>query len=253
MFSWIYKEIFYRPVFNLLIWLYNTIPGQDIGIAIIALTIIIRAALYPLFKKTIESQKALTRLQPEVEAIRKAHKDNPEQMNREIMALYAREKVNPLSSCLPLLIQLPIFAGLYHALSAGLKSEGFPDLYSFVTAPSRIHDLFLGTVSLSATSPMFSILAGVLQFVAGKQMNAMRPPTAVRSEPGSKDEDMAVMMNKQMTYMMPVIVVFISWNLPGGLTLYWVVSTAAQIVLQYFAFKDIPKKVEHTDVPAPKV
>ncbi|MEI7741822.1 MAG: YidC/Oxa1 family membrane protein insertase [bacterium] len=251
MFSTFFHEVFYRPLLNLLIWLYNVIPGHDMGIAIIALTAIIRLALYPMFKKTIESQKALTRLQPQVEAIRKAHKDNPEQLNRETMALYSKEKVNPLSSCLPLLIQLPIFAALYRALSDGLKSEGMAGLYNFVSNPGRVHDLFLGSVSLSSPSPFFAILAAVLQFVAGKQMNAMRPPVALRKEDGAKDEDMAVIMNKQMTYMMPIVVIFISWKLPAGLTLYWVVSTIAQIILQYFAFKDIPKTVIHTDPVVP--
>ena len=248
MFSAFFHEAFYRPIFNLLIWLYTVIPGQDIGLAIIALTAIIRLAMYPMFKKTMDSQKALARLQPEVEAVRKAHKDNPDQMNKEIMALYAKEKVNPLSSCLPLLVQLPIFAALYNALSHGLKSEGFTDLYPFIHAPERVHDVFLGMVSLSGPAVIFAILAGALQFVAGKQMNAMRPPPAVRGKDGAKDEDTAAIMNKQMTYMMPIVVVFISWKLPAGLSLYWVASTLAQIVLQYFAFRDIPKKVTHTDV-----
>lgn len=247
MFSAFYHTVFYQPIYNLLIWLYNVIPGQDIGIAIIALTIIMRAALYPMFKKTIDSQKALARLQPETEAIRKAHKDDPERMNKEIMALYAKEKVNPLSSCLPLLIQLPIFAALYGALSDGLKSDGFSALYPFVANPGRVHDVFLSSISLSAPSPVFAVLAGVLQFIAGKQMSAMRPPTSVRKEPGAKDEDTAAIMNTQMTYMMPFVVTFISWKLPAGLALYWAVSTAAQIVLQYFAFKDIPKTVVHVD------
>ena len=102
-----YNLILYQPLFNLLIFLYNLIPWHDLGIAIIVLTIVIKVVLWPLSGKALKSQKALQSLQPKIEDLKAQYKDDKEGMSRAMMALYKTEKINPFSSCLPLLIQLP--------------------------------------------------------------------------------------------------------------------------------------------------
>jgi len=108
----LFTIIFYQPILNLLVWLYNIVPGHDIGIAIILLTIIVKIILLPLSKKMIESQKALQDLQPKIEEIKKQFPAKEEQ-GKAMIKLYQENKINPLSSCLPLLIQLPFLIAVY--------------------------------------------------------------------------------------------------------------------------------------------
>src|SRR4029079_17951263 len=140
--------------------------------------------------------------------------DQREQMAKELMALYAKEKVSPASSCLPILVQLPVFIALYRSLSHGLGSSGFEDLYTFVPNPGTIGTTFLGLIDLHVASPVLAILAGIAQFVQAKMMTTRRQPPAGE---GAKDEQMLATMNKQMVYTMPLLTVFIAWKLPGGL------------------------------------
>src|SRR3989338_8207042 len=111
--SQIFNLIFYQPILNLLVFLYNIVPGHDIGLAIIIMTVIIKLILLPLSKQSIRSQKAMQDLQPKIEEIKKKYANNKEEQGRAMMQLYKQEKVNPFSSCLPLLIQLPFLFAVF--------------------------------------------------------------------------------------------------------------------------------------------
>ena len=132
MITHLFTIIFYQPILNLLVWLYDVIPGHDIGVAIILLTIIIKLVLLPLSKKSIESQKSLRDLQPKMDEVKKRYPDSKEEQSKAMMVLYKENKINPLSSCLPLLIQLPFLWALYRVFYNGLTKKGSLDLvYSF--------------------------------------------------------------------------------------------------------------------------
>jgi len=235
--SEIFHEIFYRPIFNLLIFLYNVIPGRDIGLAIILLTIVVKAVLWPLSQKALRSQKALTDIQPKMEALKKEHAQDKDKLAKELMALYSKEKVNPMSSCLPTLIQLPVFIALYQALRHGLQSNGFDALYGFIVNPGKIEPFLFGAMDLSVASPYLAVAAGVAQFFQARMMITRQQPKKV---PGAQDEEMLSMMNKQMLYMMPLLTVFISWKLPAGLALYWLIMTLLTIAQQAYALRSKP-------------
>ena len=111
----IFNQFLYQPLFNVLIFFYNVIPGHDLGVAIILVTLLIRVVLFPLSKKGIKSRKALEELQPKIKEIQNKHKDKEERA-RQMMTFYKENKVNPASGCLPLLVQLPIFIALYWVL-----------------------------------------------------------------------------------------------------------------------------------------
>ena len=145
--------IFYQPIFNLLVWLYNNIPGQDLGVAIIVLTFIIRLFLYIPSKKSIKAQKNLSSIQPEIEKIKEKYKDDKEKMGPELMALYKEKKVNPLSTCLPLLIQLPFLFAIYRVFLDGLtKDDAMSALYSFISNPGILEPVAFGFLDLSEKS-----------------------------------------------------------------------------------------------------
>ena len=234
-----YTAVFYRPIFNLLIGLYHVIPGSDIGLAIIVLTSVVKLAMWPMQAATLRSQKALTDIQPKIEELKKKYseKSQQEELAKEMMALYSREKVNPAASCLPLFIQLPVFIALYHSLSAGLKSGGFDMLYSFVPNPGTIQPTLLGILNLASPNYVLAILAGAAQFVQAKMMVTRQQPKGV---PGGGDEQMLASVNKQMMYMMPAMTVFIGWKLPGGLALYWLVMGLLTVLQQHFFFRKHP-------------
>jgi len=240
MLTAIYTTILYQPLYNILIFLYNIIPGQDVGIAIIALTVLIKLLLYPLSRKSIKSQKDLQELQPKIDQLKEQYKDDREKMAGEMMKLYKESKVSPFSSCLPLLIQLPFFIAVYQVFRSGLTSESFDLLYSFVANPNQINHIFLGLIDLSRPNVVLALLAGAGQFFQTKMYTRRKPE---QKSTGSKDENMMAMMNKQMLYVMPIFTVVIGFSLPGGLTLYWLVTTLLMIFQQYFIFK---KKTDAT-------
>lgn len=236
MFSAFYNNVFYHPIFNLLIGIYDYVPGHDIGLAIILLTVLVKLAMWPLQSGALRSQKALTDIQPKIEALKKKfpEKSQQEELAKEMMALYSREKVNPAASCLPLFIQLPVFIALYHALSAGLKSGGFEALYPFIPNPGTINPMLFGVLDLAVPNYVLAILAGAAQFVQAKMMVTRQQPKGV---PGAGDEQMLASVNKQMMYMMPALTVFIGWTLPGGLSLYWFVMGLLTVAQQHFFFR----------------
>ena len=217
------KNFILVPVLlNVLVLFYNVIP--DIGVVIIILTILIRLALAPSFHKSLKSQAAMTALQPKLNELREKHKGDQQAQAAAMMALYKEHKVSPFSSCLPLLIQLPILISLYFVFTQALKSD-LSGLYSFVSKPENISPMFLGLLDLSKPSHVLAILAGLTQFWQSKLM-------APKAGAGSTDSTQKI-MSLQMTYMLPVVSVVIAWNFPAGLPLYWVVTTLFGIGQQY--------------------
>ncbi|MBU1348650.1 YidC/Oxa1 family membrane protein insertase [Patescibacteria group bacterium] len=248
--SSLFTSIIVQPILNLLVWLYDVVPGNDLGVAIIILTILVKVVLYPLTMAQIKQQRALQAIQPKIEEIRKRLKDDKEAQAKELMDLYRVEKVNPASSCLPLLIQLPIFIGLYTALRDGLGSHGLELLYPYVANPGTIKTLMFGIVDLAKPNYVLAVLAGGVQFwqswqILRKPSSAAPPPVEVQGKEDAKDEGMAAAMNKQMMYMMPIVTVFIGISLPGGLTLYWLVMSLLTVAQQaLFLRRPTPPKIE---------
>ncbi|MBU2575643.1 YidC/Oxa1 family membrane protein insertase [Patescibacteria group bacterium] len=225
--------LFYQPIINLLVFLHNTIPGDDFGWAIIGLTIIIKLILLPLSAKSLRSQKALQDIQPKVDELRKKFKDNKEAMGKELMMLYKKEKVSPFSSCLPLLVQLPFLLAIFQVLRDGISNGSFERLYPFVSAPETVNTVFLGIINLETPSIALALTAGALQFGQTRMLTHKKQPKV----PGSADEGMTSMMNKQMMYMAPVITVVFGATLPGGLTLYWTMNTLTTLLQQIFVLR----------------
>lgn len=236
---YLFNTFFYQPIFNLLVFLYNSVTFQDLGIAIILLTVIIKLILWPLSKKSIKSQQSLQALQPKIDALKTKYKGNQQEMGKEMMALYKENKINPFSSCLPLILQLPFFIAVYQVLSKGLDNN-FATLYPFITRPELISPYLLGFLDLSKSNIYLAVLAGAAQFWQAKMMMAKRVDVKAGGE-GSKDENMAAIMSKQMLYFMPALTVFIGVTLPGGLTLYWLTITLLTILQQVLMVKKLPK------------
>jgi len=230
----LFFTIFYQPIFNLLVWLYNNLPGHDLGLAIIALTLIIRLLLYIPSKKSIKAQKELASIQPEIDKIKQEHKNDKEKMGPALMALYKDKKINPFASCLPMLIQLPFLFAIYRVFFDGLtKTDSMNALYPFVTNPGVLEPLAFGFFDLAQNSWIVAILAGLAQFWQSKMLMSKKQATGISAS-----------INSQMLYLLPLFTIFIGSRFPAGLTFYWLLTTLFSIVQQYFVLRKKSNKVK---------
>lgn len=241
MFQIFYPTI-YQPLYNALVWLYNVIPGQDFGIAIIAITLILKAILIPLSKKQIESQVKLQALQPKIKEIQNKYKNDKERQSRELMNFYKENKTNPFSGCLPMIIQLVFLIAIYQVFfkisSNNLNVQG-EVLYSFVTNPGQINNMFIGLIDLSKSSIPLAILAAASQYFQTKMLMAKQKNNDHKNSDG-KNPDFSQIMNKQMLYIGPALTLFIGIKFPAGLALYWLVSTLFAIGQQLYMEGKLP-------------
>lgn len=225
-----FNTFLYRPLFNLLVLLYQYLPGHDFGIAVIALTVLVRVVFYPLNLKAIKSQKLLQELQPKIQEIQRKFKNDKEKLTKATIELYQKGKVNPLSGCLPILIQFPILIALFWVFQKGLRVEEMVNLYSFVPNPGQIVPTFLGILNLAQPSAVLAVLCGFAQFVQTKMLT---PKTQTKKGKA----DFSTMMQKQMLYFFPIFTVFILWNLPSAIALYWLVTSLFSVFQQYLIFR----------------
>jgi len=250
MLTSIFQEFLYRPLFNLLVFLYETVSFYDLGIAIILLTIIIRVALFPLSQKAIKSQKELFKIQPKIKEIQEKFKDNKEEQVKRTMALYKEKGVNPFSGCLPILVQLPILIALYWVFMAGFDNSNLSNLYSFMKNPGDINYMFLNWIDISEKNVYIALIAGFFQFFQSKMMldqQKKNRKSFKENKPAKKDsqknpmDDISISISKQMTYIMPVITVIIASSLQAGLALYWATTTLFSVLQQWYVFKQKEK------------
>ena len=228
-----FNFILYQPLFNALILIYQYLPGRDFGIAVIVLTILIKVIFYPLGTQAIRSQKVLSQLQPKIKEIQKKFASDKAEQAKATMELYKKEKINPFSGCLPLLVQLPVLIALFRIFSAGFGQDQLRFLYSFVPFPGQIDTFFLGVVNLAEASIPLAVLTGIAQFFQTKMV--------ITDSGGSlkkkRSLDFSQMMQKQMLYFFPIFTIFILWRLPAALALYWLTTTLFTIGQQYIILK----------------
>lgn len=235
-----FNTIFYEPIYNALVFLVDIIPGGDIGLAIILLTIIIKFILLPLHRKAIISQIKLKQLEPKINEIKEKYTDKQEQAAKTF-ELYKQEKINPLSGCLPILIQLPIIFALYKVFLNGFDFTSAEHLYSFVSLPENINLNFLGAFDLSVKNLFLAVLAGITQFF---QIDlAFKRNPQVKND-GSMQANITGMMSKQMRFIMPVFVGFISFQISGAIALYWSVNNIFTTIQEVLINNKMAKKKE---------
>lgn len=232
-----FNEFLYRPLLNLLIWLYQVIPGGDLGLSIVVLTILIRVLLLPFTHKALCSQRELQRIQPELFKIQKKYKGNREKQAQEIMKLYQSRGVNPLGGCLPMLIQLPILIALFRVF-INLKDTALNGLYSFVPNPGTINSSFLGLVDLSQPHFGLAFLAGLFQYFQSRLAFSKKGSAALMQS----QKGLSQVMTTQMIYFMPVLTVLIAMRLPAALALYWAASTLFAVGQELYLHKFITEK-----------
>lgn len=256
----IFDVLLINPILNLLIVFYGlleaaSVPGA-LGFSIIILTVIIRLALWPLTTAQLKSSKKMAELKPHLQKIKETHGKDKVRHQQEVSRLYKEHGVNPLSGCLPLLLQMPIFIALYQVLlkfvsltSTDLLSGINDRIYIAALKLQEIPSTNFFGLNLStkpnewATAGLFllsiPIITGVLQFLQSKMLipEEKNKPNklAVKKKTEQKDslEDSMAQMQSQMVLIMPAMIAFFAYGFPVGLALYWNTFTIIGIIQQY--------------------
>lgn len=236
MVSNIWNAVLYQPLLNALAFLVSIIPGGDVGVAVVVLTIIVKLILLPLSQKSIESQAEMNILTPELNKI-KASGASKEEQAKLTFDLYKKHKVNPFSGCLLVLIQLPVIFALYYVFSKGIRFDNGL-LYPFVHFPAKENMMFLGLINVGGKSLVLAILAGVSQYLQANFMpKPSISPTANGTAP-SLSESFTKSMSMQMKYVFPFIVAFIAYSISGAVALYWITSNLFMVLQQLYVKRE---------------
>ena len=224
--SALFHSFIYEPIYNALAAVVSVVPGGDLGVAIIIITVLVRLILFPLSLKAIRTQIAMRDIDPKLKAIREKNKGNNEVIARETMALFKEHKVNPLAGFFLILIQLPVIFGLYFVFLGGIKAGAFDPtgLYSFISAPAHVSFSFLGLLDLTEKSIILAVIVAVTQFLYAR---IATPPPAPKPASGSVPsfkEDFGRSMQFQMRYVFPVILGVVSYLATAAVALYFAAS-----------------------------
>ena len=231
----LWNAILYQPLLTALIWLYN-ILFHNFGLAVIAITIVIRAVLVPITIPALKSAKKMMELKPHLDVLKEKHGNDKQRLQQEQLRLYKEHGFNPLAGCLPYLIQFLVLIALYQVFINFLNNGQVNGMV--------INKSFLG-IDLSKPDRTFilPLLAGATQLIlslmmmpstSSKNVLLKEPEEKATTEKKAKEGDMQESMQKQMLFLMPVMTVFFGFSLPSGLALYWVVTTVFSVVQQYF-------------------
>ncbi len=230
-----------RRVMLWMLLLFHALTG-NYGFAIILLTFAVRLALFPISRKAQVSMFRMQKLAPQMKALQEKFKEDPQRMRAEIMALYKKHKASPAGGCLPLLLQLPIFIGLYNTLLFSIELRQAPFIFWIhdLAAPDRLCPLpftILGQTDLNLL-PILMLVPMIVQ-------------TALSPKPA--DPNMA-QQQKMMMWMMPTMFLFICYTMPSGVSLYWFFSSLWGLVeirmIKKFWLKDPPGTGAGTPAPA---
>jgi len=234
MISAVFHAIIYDPLYNGLVFLVDVIPSHDVGLAVIALTILVRIILFPLSRRAVETQLAMKKIAPQVEALKVKYKDNREEQGKATFALYKEHGVHPFASFGLLLLQIPVLLALYWVFAlGGLPQVDATLLYPFVHLPEAVNMEFLGFMNMADKSIVLAVLAAATQFVYTRlSMGPRNSATPIESTLGG---DMAKSFDLQARYVLPVMVGVIAFYVSAAAPLYWVTSNIFMILQEYAA------------------
>jgi YidC/Oxa1 family membrane protein insertase len=236
-----WRNVIYTPMLNALVAIVSWMPGHHLGLAVIVLTLIMRTLLLIPSQKGFEAQNRMQEVQPKLEKLKEKYKDDQSRLAQETMLLWKEHKVHPLSSCLPMLIQLPIFLALFYVIQAGLSPDRSIFVYESLAGfdLSLVNPMFIGWNLFERNMIILPIIVGVLQFI---QMQIMMAKKTKKSGVAVEVET----ANKMMKYMMPLMIAFFTSQMPAAVGIYWGTNTSYGIIQQLVVKKFRPTKKNTT-------
>lgn len=226
--DWGWFEFFEVPIFKLLHWLFLQLG--NFGLAIMALTLIIRALMFPIAQRQFGSMAQMRLVQPKMKALQERYKDDKPKQQQELMKLYKDEKINPLAGCLPILIQIPIFYALYKVLMLAIEMRHQPFILWIkdLSAPDPLH--ILNLFGLLPFTPPSILSIGILAVILGITMFLQ-----FRLNPQATDP-----VQQQVFKIMPWLFMFIMAPFAAGLLLYWITNNLLSIAQQQWMYRKFP-------------
>lgn len=241
-----FHEIVYLPIYNLLVFFADVLPGGDLGLAVIAVTVAVKFVLLPLSLAAARTQRAMKVLEPELKEIREKYKDQKELQAKETFALYKQHNVKPFASMLMLFIQLPILFGLYYVSHSALAQIDPAALYSFIAAPAAVSTVFLGIFVLTGPNLVLALIAALIQ---GLQAWYVIPvPAKSTSKTPSMQEDFGRAVALQARFIFPLLIGIIAYS-SGVLALYFAASNLFMIA-QEFVVRKLHPNAQSTVIDA---
>jgi len=238
--STLFNAVFYNPIYNALVALVTFIPGSDVGIAVILVTIVIRLLLLPFSLSAARTQRAMKSLEPKLKELKERNKDSKEKIALETLALYREAQVNPFASILMVFIQIPVLLALYFVFFyEPLSTINTARLYAFTPIPSNASLEFLGLLSVAGKSVVLAILAGTTQFYQAHLAlsGTMKPSSA----PGMQN-DFQRIMGMQLKYVFPFIIATISYTTSGAIALYFITTNIAGALQEIYVRRTLDKE-----------
>lgn len=215
-----------KPLLNLLVLIASVMPGHNLGLAIILLTVAVKLLLYLPTQHALEGQRKMQLLQPKMEDIRKQYKGDPQRINTETMKLWKENNVNPFQSCLPVLLQFPVLIGLFYVIRdgsvLGLAQEFLYD--SMRSVDMHFGTSFLGLDLMVPNRTVFPVLLVALQF--GQMWLTFHIAKRKKKGDDTKKPDAAAeAQQKMMLYVLPLMIGVFAFQFPAAVSVYWAVST----------------------------
>jgi len=263
----IFDLLIVQPIFNLLMLLYAVVPGGDFGVAIIIFTIIVRFALYPLTRSMLHQSRAMRKLQPQLQSIKKKAGKNKQLAAMQQMELYKKNGVKPFRSIGILLIQLPIFIALFWVIQIFTTQreriealtynflEGWEPIRHIINDPASFNEKLFGVIDLTKPAihsggvelflVLLALIAGVTQYIMSKQTmpqqeskRRLRDIMAEAAEGKEADQaEMNAIVMQKMMKVLPVFMFFIMISVPGALALYYAVSNIVAVGQQHYLLR----------------
>ena len=231
-----FHTLFYKPMYNALIFILDILPNHDVATAVVILTILIKIILLPLSHKMFKTQILQRKIQPIISKIQEEYKDNKQMLGVKMLEVYKEYKLNPFSSLLLMIIQIPIVFALYFVFAnGGLPEIVLADLYSFVSHVNNINYILLG-VDFTKANVLVGFIAGLSQYIQIRlSLQNMKPVDPSKPISEMKPEEM---MQKQMSFMMkyfiPILIFIASIKVSAAVALYWIISSMFMIVQELY-------------------
>lgn len=240
MFSYLWHTFFFDPVYNGLVFFISVMPHGDVGLAIIALIVVVKVILLPLSIKAVKTQRIMKEIAPTLQAIKEKYKDQREEQAKAMMQAYRDAGLNPFAGFLVMFIQIPVVIALYLAVYSGggvaLPQINTDLLYSFLLAPTLVDMHFLGIIDIASKSLPLALLAGITQYFQIRYSMPDLPPADPDKAPDFKDE-FSRMLQLQMKYVFPPLIFVVAFVSASVIALYFVVTNVVTITLELFIRK----------------
>lgn len=233
MISSLFHTFFYNPIYNTLVALVAFVPGSDVGVAIILLTILIRLVLLPLSLSAARTQRTMKVLEPKIKELKEKHKGDREKEALETLALYREAQVRPFASVLTVFVQIPVLLALYFVfLYEPFTTINLTRLYAFTPVPGGVSLEFLGLISVMGKSMLLAVAAGITQYLQATLALAgtMKPA----AESTGMQADFQKVMGMQLKYVFPFIIATISYTTSGAVALYFITTNLAGAAQEWY-------------------